>query len=217
MWKKISQFSQIFSQSDLKKRWVFFQNCFWMIKLTKTPILATFQVFFFKNCKFYYSRIEVFQNCSTIFLSVSLVRKNMRELRDFFHKIWIPRHHDREHQVNHQRRSSEREMNGGTGAKRAISVHALDQSAEIDGKFNKLHLAPQRWFLQLQIHCMFYKNWGKPLRCVYRRLHTTILILYPMKKKLIQNSKIWVWFLKYFQTVIQVLSKSDRYQFENFC
>ena len=26
-------------------------------------------------------------------------------------------------------------MNGGTGAKRAISVHALDQSAEIDGKF----------------------------------------------------------------------------------
>merc|ERR1712008_554241 len=44
------------------------------------------------------------------------------------------RHHDREHQVNHQRRSSEREMNGGTGAKRAISVHALDQSAEIDAE-----------------------------------------------------------------------------------
>ena len=31
-------------------------------------------------------------------------------------------------------------MNGGTGAKRAISVHALDQSAEIDGKF--LQVAP---------------------------------------------------------------------------
>jgi len=44
------------------------------------------------------------------------------------------RHHDREHQVNHQRRSSEREMNGGSGAKRATSVHALDQSAEIDAE-----------------------------------------------------------------------------------
>merc|ERR1719189_1923805 len=37
---------------------------------------------------------------------------------------------------NHQRRSSEREMNGG--AKRATSVHALDQSAEIDERRHKI-------------------------------------------------------------------------------
>ena len=49
--------------------------------------------------------------------------------------------HGAEHQnfpSNHQRRSSEREMNGG--AKRATSVHALDQSAEIDGKYTILHI-----------------------------------------------------------------------------
>ena len=31
-------------------------------------------------------------------------------------------------------------MNGSSGAKRATSVHALDQSAEIDGKKNLLAL-----------------------------------------------------------------------------
>jgi len=47
-----------------------------------------------------------------------------------------------EHQVNHQRRSSEREMNGSSGAKRATSVHALDQSAEIDAEGdNSFHMA----------------------------------------------------------------------------
>ena len=147
----------------------------------------------FSSKKYSFSKL-----LSCFWVSFSRERKTERIESFCFSQNPNLRHHDREHQVNHQRRSSEREMNGGTGAKRAISVHALDQSAEIDGKFNKLHLAPQRWFLQLQIHCMFYKNWGKPLRCVYRRLHTTILILYPMKKKLIQNSKIWVWFFEIF-------------------
>ena len=58
--------------------------------------------------------------------------------------------HGAEHQnfpSNHQRRSSEREMNGG--AKRATSVHALDQSAEIDGKYTILHIP----LLKLQVRC----------------------------------------------------------------
>ena len=153
---------------------------------------------------------------SCFWVSFSRERKTERIESFCFSQNPNLRHHDREHQVNHQRRSSEREMNGGTGAKRAISVHALDQSAEIDGKFNKLHLAPQRWFLQLQINCMFYKNSGKPLRCVYRRLLLSwYYILW--KKNLFRTLKYEYGFLKYFQTVIQVLSKSDRYQFENFC
>ena len=90
--------------------------------------------------KCYHSRNKALQNCSAVFGSVSLVRECLKDLRDFFSQNPNLRHHDREHQVNHQRRSSEREMNGGTGAKRAISVHALDQSAEIDGKF--LQVAP---------------------------------------------------------------------------
>jgi len=52
------------------------------------------------------------------------------------------RHQGGEHQVNHQRRSSEREMNGSSGAKRATSVHALDQSAEIDAEGdNSFHMS----------------------------------------------------------------------------
>ena len=50
--------------------------------------------------------------------------------------------HGAEHQnfpSNHQRRSSEREMNGG--AKRATSVHALDQSAEMDGKYTYTYVS----------------------------------------------------------------------------
>ena len=67
------------------------------------------------------------------------------------------------------------------------------------------------------IRCMFYKNSGKPLRRVYRRLLLHILLLYPMKKNLFRTLKHEYGFLKYFQIVIQVLSKIDRYQFENFC
>ena len=40
-------------------------------------------------------------------------------------------------------------MNGGSGAKRATSVHALDQSAEIDGKY--------------------FNNWGTFINYVYKK------------------------------------------------
>ena len=45
---------------------------FWMMKLTKKPILPKCQVpngFFLYNYKFQYSRIEVFRNCSAFFVS----------------------------------------------------------------------------------------------------------------------------------------------------
>ena len=103
--------------------------------------ICFFFLVFLTVIKCYHPRNKVLQNCSAVFGSVSLVREKLKELIDFFYSQNPNlRHHDREHQVNHQRRSSEREMNGGTGAKRAISVHALDQSAEIDGKF--LQVAP---------------------------------------------------------------------------
>ena len=66
------------------------------------------------------------------------------------------------------------------------------------------------------IRCMFYKNLGKPLRRVYRRLLLSCYYIL-WKKNLFRTLKHEYGFLKYFQTVIQVLSKSDRYQFENFC
>ena len=55
--------------------------------IERKPILPICQVpngFFFRVpiCKFYHSRIEILQHCSAFFASVSLVRKNLRELRE---------------------------------------------------------------------------------------------------------------------------------------
>jgi hypothetical protein len=38
------------------------------------------------ECKFYHSRIEVLQNESDLFVSVSLVRGKLRELRGLFYQ-----------------------------------------------------------------------------------------------------------------------------------
>jgi hypothetical protein len=66
-------------------------------------------------------------------------------------------------------------MNGGTGAKRAISVHALDQSAEIDGKFLLLS---------------FIKKSEKTIALRLLEVTIDILILYHMEKKIhVRNSE----------------------------
>ena len=74
-----------------KKSWAILQNFnSWMIKLTNTLILPNYQVpnCYLYNSKFYHSRIEVLRNCSAFFSSVSLVRGNVREWREFiFHEI----------------------------------------------------------------------------------------------------------------------------------
>ena len=65
------------------------------LKIWKTSILEwwtwpkqQFCCFFLFNCKSYHSRIEVLQNCTASFVSVSLVRENLRGFRENLrHKI----------------------------------------------------------------------------------------------------------------------------------
>ena len=77
----------------------------WTIVFTKSKVLSLQDLSFFDhlppssckrslwtapNCKIYYSRIEVLQNCSAFFVSVSIVRENLTELTGKKHWILQP-------------------------------------------------------------------------------------------------------------------------------